>query len=100
MLNKVEICGVNTAKLTVLKNDETMELLRQTKEGNKEAREKLISGNLRLVLSVIQKFSSRGENVDDLFQVGCIGLIKAIDNFDITQPVRFSTYGVPMNVPR
>ena len=98
MLNKVEICGVNTAKLKVLKNDETMELLRLTKGGDKEAREKLISGNLRLVLSVIQKFASRGENVDDLFQVGCIGLIKAIDNFDINQPVRFSTYGVPMNV--
>lgn len=98
MLNKVEICGVNTSKLKVLKNDETMELLRRTKEGDKQAREKLIAGNLRLVLSVIQKFTSRGENVDDLFQVGCIGLIKAIDNFDITQPVRFSTYGVPMNV--
>jgi RNA polymerase sporulation-specific sigma factor len=98
LLNKVEICGINTAKLKVLKNEETMELLRQTKEGDKAAREKLISGNLRLVLSVIQKFSSRGENVDDLFQVGCIGLIKAIDNFDINQPVRFSTYGVPMTV--
>ncbi len=100
MLNKVEICGVNTTKLKVLKNEETMELLRLTKEGDLQAREKLISGNLRLVLSVIQKFSSRGENVDDLFQVGCIGLIKAIDNFDISQPVRFSTYGVPMNVLR
>lgn len=98
MLNKVEICGVNTAKLNVLKNDETMKLLRQTKNGDTDAREKLISGNLRLVLSVIQKFSSRGENIDDLFQVGCIGLIKAIDNFDINQPVRFSTYGVPTNV--
>ena len=98
MLNKVEICGVNTAKLKVLKNEETMELLRLTKEGDKSAREKLISGNLRLVLSVIQKFSSRGENIDDLFQVGCIGLIKAIDNFDISQPVRFSTYGVPMSI--
>lgn len=98
MLNKVEICGVNTAKLTVLKNDETMELLRLAKKGDKDARDKLISGNLRLVLSVIQKFASRGENVDDLFQVGCIGLIKAIDNFDTNQPVRFSTYGVPMNV--
>lgn len=98
MLNKVEICGVNTAKLKVLKNDETMALLRQAKEGDMAAREQLISGNLRLVLSVIQKFASRGENVDDLFQVGCIGLIKAIDNFDITQPVRFSTYGVPMIV--
>ncbi len=98
MLNKVEICGVNTSKLKVLKNDETMELLRRTKEGDKQAREKLIAGNLRLVLSVIQKFTSRGENVDDLFQVRCIGLIKAIDNFDISQPVRFSTYGVPMKV--
>ena len=98
LLNKVEICGVNTAKLKVLKNDETMELLDLAKKGDKEARDKLISGNLRLVLSVIQKFASRGENVDDLFQVGCIGLIKAIDNFDTSQPVRFSTYGVPMNV--
>ena len=98
MLNKVEICGVNTAKLKVLKNDETMELLPLAKKGDKEARDKLISGNLRLILSVIQKFASRGENVDDLFQVGCIGLIKAIDNFDTNQPVRFSTYGVPMNV--
>ena len=98
MLNKVEICGVNTSRLTVLKNDETMELLKLAKQGDQQAREKLISGNLRLVLSVIQKFSSRGENVDDLFQVGCIGLIKAIDNFDTNQPVRFSTYGVPMNV--
>ena len=98
LLNKVEICGVNTAKLKVLKNDETMELLALAKKGDKEARDKLISGNLRLVLSVIQKFASRGENVDDLFQVGCIGLIKAIDNFDTSQPVRFSTYGVPMNV--
>ncbi len=98
MLNKVEICGVNTSKLKVLKNEETMDLLKRTKEGDMQAREKLISGNLRLVLSVIQKFASRGENVDDLFQVGCIGLIKAIDNFDISQPVRFSTYGVPMNV--
>ena len=98
MLNKVEICGVNTAKLTVLKNDETMQLLRLSKEGDTAAREKLINGNLRLVLSVIQKFVSRGERVDDLFQVGCIGLIKAIDNFDVSQPVRFSTYGVPTNV--
>ena len=98
MQGKVEICGVNTSKLKVLQNEETMELLRRTKEGDKKAREELISGNLRLVLSVIQKFSSRGENADDLFQVGCVGLIKAIDNFDITQPVRFSTYGVPMIV--
>ncbi|MBQ3103173.1 MAG: RNA polymerase sporulation sigma factor SigG [Oscillospiraceae bacterium] len=96
MQGKVEICGVNTAKLKVLKNEETTALLRRTKEGDKAAREALINGNLRLVLSVIQRFLNRGENVDDLFQVGCIGLIKAIDNFDITQDVRFSTYGVPM----
>lgn len=96
MQGKVEICGVNTSKLKVLKNDETMALLKRVKEGDMSAREELINGNLRLVLSVIQKFLNRGENVDDLFQVGCVGLIKAIDNFDITQPVRFSTYGVPM----
>ncbi len=96
MQGKVEIAGVNTAKLKVLKNEETMALLRRTKEGDQEARRQLIEGNLRLVLSVIQRFSSRGENVDDLFQVGCVGLIKAIDNFDINQPVKFSTYGVPM----
>ncbi len=96
MQGKVEIAGVSTAKLKVLKNEETMELLRRTKEGDQEARRQLIEGNLRLVLSVIQRFSSRGENVDDLFQVGCVGLIKAIDNFDISQPVKFSTYGVPM----
>jgi len=96
MQGKVEIAGVNTAKLKVLKNEETMALLRRTKEGDQEARRQLIEGNLRLVLSVIQRFSSRGENVDDLFQVGCVGLIKAIDNFDISQPVKFSTYGVPM----
>lgn len=98
MQGKVEICGINTAKLEVLKNDEMTELLRRTKEGDMAAREKLIRGNLRLVLSVLQRFASRGENMDDLFQVGCIGLIKAIDNFDINQPVRFSTYGVPMIV--
>ncbi|MCL2563637.1 MAG: RNA polymerase sporulation sigma factor SigG [Oscillospiraceae bacterium] len=96
MQGKVEICGVNTAKLKVLTGDEIAALLRRTKEGDLDARQELISGNLRLVLSVIQKFLSRGENVDDLFQVGCIGLIKAIDNFDISQNVRFSTYGVPM----
>jgi len=95
---KVEICGVNTSKLKVLKNEETMELLRRTKAGDQKAREELISGNLRLVLSVIQKFAGRGENVDDLFQVGCIGLIKAVDNFNIDLDVRFSTYGVPMIV--
>ena len=98
MRGKVEICGINTAKLPVLKNDEMMALLRRTKAGDTEAREKLICGNLRLVLSVLQKFQGRGENVDDMFQVGCIGLMKAIDNFDIQQPVRFSTYGVPMIV--
>lgn len=98
MQAKVEICGVNTSKLKVLKNEETMELLRRTKAGDQKAREELISGNLRLVLSVIQKFAGRGENVDDLFQVGCIGLIKAVDNFNIDLDVRFSTYGVPMIV--
>ncbi len=96
MQGKVEIAGVNTAKLKVLKNEETMALLRRTKEGDQEARRQLIEGNLRLVLSVIQRFDRRGENADDLFQVGCVGLIKAIDNFDIRQPVKFSTYGVPM----
>ena len=96
MQGKVEICGVNTAKLKVLTNEETIALLQQTKEGNMAAREQLISGNLRLVLSVIQRFLGRGENPDDLFQVGCIGLIKAIDGFDLSQSVRFSTYGVPM----
>ena len=94
--SKVEICGVNTAKLQTLKNDEMRELLDRSHHGDKDARDKLICGNLRLVLSVIQRFTSRGENPDDLFQVGCIGLIKAIDNFDPAQNVRFSTYGVPM----
>ena len=96
MQGKVEICGVNTSKLKVLKNDEMVELLRKTMEGDMEAREKLIAGNLRLVLSVIQRFDRRGENVDDLFQVGCIGLMKAIDNFNVDLDVKFSTYGVPM----
>ncbi len=96
MLSKVEICGVNTAKLRVLKNSETINLLKEIKNGNQNAREELISGNLRLVLSVIQRFSNRGENPDDLFQVGCIGLIKAIDHFDLSHGVQFSTYGVPM----
>ncbi len=94
--SKVEICGVNTAKLPVLTEREKTELLKRVKAGDKAAREELINGNLRLVLSVIQRFSSRGENPDDLFQVGCIGLIKSIDNFDINQMVRFSTYAVPM----
>ncbi|MEE1024420.1 MAG: RNA polymerase sporulation sigma factor SigG [Acutalibacteraceae bacterium] len=93
--NKVEICGVNTSELPVLKEAEKTELLKKTKEGDKNARQKLISGNLKLVLSVIQRFANR-DCPDDLFQVGCIGLIKAIDNFDITLDVRFSTYAVPM----
>lgn len=94
--NKVEIAGVNTSNLKVLKESEKMELLKRVKAGDMEARDELIRGNLRLVLSVIQRFMGRGERADDLFQVGCIGLIKAIDNFDITQNVRFSTYAVPM----
>lgn len=96
--NKVEICGVNTSKLPVLKEKEKERLLKLVREGNKNAREELINGNLRLVLSVIQRFTGRGENLDDLFQVGCIGLIKSIDNFDINQNVRFSTYAVPMDI--
>ena len=95
-INKVEICGVNTSKLKVLTEAEKTELLKRVKQGDRQAREQLINGNLRLVLSVIQRFTNRGENLDDLFQVGCIGLIKSIDNFDITQNVRFSTYAVPM----
>ena len=94
--NRVEICGVNTSKLKVLKEKEKTELLRRMHSGDRSARDELINGNLRLVLSVVQRFTNRGENPDDLFQVGCIGLIKAIDNFDINQNVRFSTYGVPM----
>ena len=97
-LNKVEICGVNTAKLTVLKEKEKMELLTKVRKGDRSARETLIQGNLRLVLSVVQKFTNRGENLDDLFQVGCIGLMKAIDNFDVSLDLRFSTYAVPMIV--
>ena len=96
MINKVEICGVNTSKLKVLKESEKVVLLKKIKEGDQDARAQLINGNLRLVLSVVQKFTNRGENLDDLFQVGCIGLIKSIDNFDIAQNVRFSTYAVPM----
>ena len=96
MQGKVEICGVNTARLKVLSQADMDVLLRKAKEGDEEARQKLIEGNLRLVLSVIQRFDKRGENPDDLFQVGCIGLIKAIANFDPTKQVRFSTYGVPM----
>lgn len=98
MINKVEICGVNTAKLPVLSNEEKNALLMEIKEGNQEAREKFINGNLKLVLSVIKRFYGRGENLDDLFQIGCIGLIKAMDNFDLEQNVQFSTYAVPMIV--
>ena len=96
MIRKVEICGVNTNKLPVLSNEEKNELLIKIKDGDEESRQKFINGNLRLVLSVIQRFTNRGENPDDLFQVGCIGLIKAIDNFDLSQNVQFSTYAVPM----
>ena len=95
-MNKVEITGVNTAKLKTLRESEKSELIRKAKAGDRAARETLVNGNLRLVLSVVQKFSSRGENPDDLFQVGCIGLIKAIDNFDPSFDVKFSTYAVPM----
>ena len=94
--NKVEICGVNTSTLTVLSEEQKTELLARSKAGDLQAREQLISGNLKLVLSIIQRFTNRGENMDDLFQVGCIGLIKAIDNFDTSHDVRFSTYAVPM----
>ena len=96
MRGKVELCGVDTSRLPVLKNEEMTELLRRSGEGDRSAREELICGNLRLVLSVIQRFLGRDANADDLFQVGCIGLIKAIDNFDLNQCVRFSTYAVPM----
>ena len=96
MQTKVELCGVNTAKLKVLKSDETLELIRRAHAGDGAARDRAGTGNLRLVLSVVQRFASRGEPMDDLFQVGVIGLLKAIDHFDTSQPVRFSTYGVPM----
>ncbi len=96
MYNKVEICGVNTATLKVLSEKEKTALLHRIREGDKQAREQMVNGNLRLVLSVVQRFTGRGENLDDLFQVGCIGLVKSIDNFDISQNVRFSTYAVPM----
>ena len=96
MQGKVEICGVNTAELPVLKSAETKTLLERARAGDRQAREKLIAGNLRLVLSVVQRFSGRGESMDDLFQVGVIGLIKAVDAFDLSQGVQFSTYGVPM----
>ena len=96
MYNKVELCGMNTAQLPMLNETEKRELLARAHAGDTAARERMVEGNLRLVLSVVQRFAQRGENLDDLFQVGCIGLIKAIDNFDPAQPVRFSTYGVPM----
>ena len=92
MIRKVEICGVNTSKLPMLSNEEKQELLIRIKNGDTEAREKFIQGNLRLVLSVVQRFGGRGENPDDLFQIGCVGLIKAIDNFDPSLNVQFSTY--------
>jgi RNA polymerase sporulation-specific sigma factor len=96
MANKVEICGVDTSKLRILTEDEKVRLLEKIKEGDKIAREEFIKGNLRLVLSIVHRFNSAGENIDDLFQIGCIGLIKAIDNFDLSLNVRFSTYAVPM----
>ena len=96
MINKVEICGVNTAKLPVLSNEEKNELLIKIKNGDLNARQKFINCNLKLVLSVIKRFRNHNENADDLFQIGCIGLIKAVDNFDISQNVQFSTYAVPM----
>ena len=96
MVNKVEICGVNTAKLPLYKEAEMMQMIKKIQAGDKQARDEFIQGNLRLVLSVIQRFSNRGENPDDLFQVGCIGLIKALDNFDLSHGVKFSTYAVPM----
>lgn len=96
MINKVEICGVNTSKLPILSNKEKNELLIRIKNGDSEAKDEFVNGNLRLVLSVIRRFYGRGENLDDLFQVGCIGLIKAINNFDMSQNVQFSTYAVPM----
>lgn len=98
MQTKVEICGVNTSGLPVLSAKKTDELLRRTAKGDKQARDELIQGNLRLVLSVIQRFQGRGESPDDLFQVGCIGLMKSIDHFNTELGVRFSTYAVPMNV--
>ncbi len=96
MIGKVEICGVDTSKLPVIKNERMRELFPQVHAGDTVARHEFIQGNLRLVLSVLQRFHNRGENVDDLFQVGCIGLMKAIDNFDLSQGVRFSTYAVPI----
>lgn len=96
--NKVEICGVNTSNLKVLSDKEKTELLEKVKNGDNDARQELIYGNLRLVLSIIQRFTNRKENIDDLFQVGCIGLVKAVDNFNTDYDVKFSTYAVPMNI--
>ena len=96
MVNKVEICGVNTAKLPVYKDADMKRMIEEIKGGDEQVRDEFIKGNLRLVLSVIQRFNNRGENPDDLFQVGCIGLIKALDNFDTSHGVKFSTYAVPM----
>lgn len=96
MLNKVVISGVDTSKLPILSNDEKNELLKRIKAGDKKAKDQFVEGNLRLVLSLVQRFAGRGESMDDLFQVGCIGLIKSIDNFDLSLGLRFSTYGVPM----
>ncbi|MBQ8254556.1 MAG: sigma-70 family RNA polymerase sigma factor [Clostridia bacterium] len=98
--SKVEICGVNTAKLPTLSDDEKRELLLKSKAGDNGARQKLIDGNLRLVLSIVQRFTNRKESVDDLFQVGCVGLIKAVDNFNTDLDVKLSTYAVPMNIPK
>ena len=97
-LNKVELCGINTGTLPVLKNDQMRVMLEKIKRGDEQARQEFIGGNLRLVLSVIQRFQGRGDDLEDLFQIGCIGLIKSIDNFDLSQKVRFSTYAVPMAV--
>lgn len=97
-VNKVEICGVNTSEIPVMKDVEMQDMLSKIRQGDMELRERFITGNLRLVLSVIQRFQNRGESMDDLFQVGCIGLIKALDNFDTSHGVKFSTYAVPMNV--
>ena len=97
-LNKVELCGINTGTLPVLKNDQMRVMLEKIKRGDEQARQEFIGGNLRLVLSVIQRFQGRGDDLEDLFQIGCIGLIKSIDNFDLSQNVRFSTYAVPRAV--
>ena len=98
LINKVEICGVNTSKLPTLSEKQKQELFKKIQNGDRQARQDFIYGNLRLVLSVLQRFSNRNENIDDLFQVGCIGLIKALDNFDTSHGVKFSTYAVPINI--